>query len=45
MRSARALRTLWSQHPHHFLVPHSSSFLHKMTVGLGVLESLVSQLA
>jgi predicted ATPase len=40
-----ALRSMWTKHPHFFLVPHTSSFLHKMTMGLGVLESLVAQLA
>lgn len=36
------LRALWSQHPHFHLVPHHSSFLHKITMGLSILESVVA---
>jgi len=38
------LRSLWSPHPHFTVIPHASSFFRKMTVGLGILESLVAQL-
>lgn len=38
------LRVLWSPHPHFTVVPHSASFFRKMTIGLGVLESLIAQL-
>ena len=37
------LRSLWSHHPRFSLVPHSSSFLRKITVGLGLLQSIVEQ--
>jgi hypothetical protein len=39
------LRRLWSRHPRFSLVPHSSSFLHKITSGLGLalLQSIVEQ--
>jgi predicted ATPase len=37
------LRKLWAPHPRFVLVPHSPSFLHKITVGLAVLQSLVEQ--
>jgi predicted ATPase len=36
------LRTLWSPHPGFHLVPHSQSFLRKITMGLSILESLVA---
>lgn len=36
------LRSLWSRHPRYHLVPHSRSFLHKVTVGLSILESVVA---
>ena len=36
------LRTLWSSHPQFFLVPHHTSFLRKITVGLSLLESIVA---
>jgi predicted ATPase len=36
------LRDLWSAHPSFHLVPHHASFLHKITLGLSVLESVVS---
>jgi predicted ATPase len=38
------LRALWSPHPHFTVIPHASSFFRKMTVGLGILESLIAQL-
>lgn len=40
----RRLRELWSQHPRFMLVPHTPSFLHKITTGLALLESLVAEL-
>lgn len=39
----RRLRALWSHHPKFSLVPHSVSFLHKITVGLALLQSIVEQ--
>lgn len=36
------LRDLWSPHPDFHLVPHHESFLHKINVGLAVLESIVA---
>ena len=41
----RRLRALWSAHPRFHLVPHHESFLHKITVGLSILESLVADQA
>jgi predicted ATPase len=41
----RRLRALWSRHPRFLLVPHTQSFLHKITTGLALLESLVAELA
>lgn len=38
------LRALWSPHPHFTVIPHASSFFRKITVGLGILESLIAQL-
>ena len=38
------LRDLWSPHPHFTVIPHTESFFRKMTIGLGILESLVAQL-
>lgn len=40
----RRLRALWSQHPRFLLVPHTPSFLQKITAGLGLLASLVAEL-
>lgn len=40
----RRLRDLWSRHPRFLLVPHTPSFLHKITTGLALLESLVAEL-
>lgn len=40
----RRLRELWSRHPRFMLVPHTPSFLHKITTGLALLESLVAEL-
>jgi hypothetical protein len=38
------LRELWSPHPNFTVIPHTTSFFRKMTIGLGILESVVSQL-
>jgi predicted ATPase len=38
----RRLRELWSPHPSFHLVPHSPSFLRKITIGLSVLESVLA---
>lgn len=38
------LRELWMPHPRFTLIPHSASFFRKMTVGLGILESLITQI-
>jgi predicted ATPase len=38
------LRELWAPHPWFTLIPHSASFFRKMTVGLGILESLIAQI-
>jgi predicted ATPase len=38
------LRALWSPHPHFTVVPHAASFFRKMSVGLGLLETLISQM-
>jgi predicted ATPase len=38
------LRALWSPHPHFTVIPHTASFFRKMTIGLGLLESLILQL-
>jgi hypothetical protein len=35
------LRALWSSHPRFHLVPHHNSFLHTITMGLAILESLL----
>jgi predicted ATPase len=40
----KKLRQLWSRHPRFRLVPHTPSFLHKITTGLALLESLVADL-
>lgn len=40
----RRLRELWSRHPRFLLVPHTPSFLHKITTGLALLESLVAEI-
>jgi predicted ATPase len=37
------LRKLWARHPRFLLVPHSPSFLRKITLGLALLQSLVEQ--
>ena len=39
------LRALWQGHPRFTLIPHAESFFRKMTMGLGILESVVAQLA
>ncbi|HTQ04728.1 MAG TPA: AAA family ATPase [Polyangiaceae bacterium] len=41
----RRLHALWSRHPRFLLVPHTPSFLHKITTGLALLESLVAEFA
>jgi hypothetical protein len=38
----RRIRALWAPHPRFFLVPHNPSFLRKITMGLGILESVVA---
>jgi hypothetical protein len=38
----RRLRELWSPHPGFHIVPHHDSFLHKITMGLAILESIVA---
>ena len=38
------LRALWSPHPHFTVIPHTASFFRKMTIGLGLLESVILQL-
>ena len=38
------LRALWSPHPHFTVIPNTASFFRKMTIGLGLLESLILQL-
>jgi hypothetical protein len=37
------LRSIWSPHPGFNLVPHNPSFLHKITSGLAILESIVAR--
>lgn len=39
----RRLREIWRQHPRFFLVPHSGSFLKKITHGLAILEGVVAE--
>ncbi len=38
------LREMWRPHPRFTLIPHTVSFFKKMTIGLGILESLIAQL-
>lgn len=38
------LRQLWSRHPRFVVVPHNTSFVHKVMIGLAALESIVAQL-
>ncbi len=38
------LRAIWSAHPRFQLVPHSQSFLTKITHGLECIQSLVDEL-
>lgn len=38
------LRKLWQHHPNFTLVPHSTSFFKKITLGLASLEGVVAQL-
>lgn len=40
----RKLRSLWSRHPRFLVVPHTGSFLLKITTGLALLQSLVTEL-
>lgn len=40
----RRLRDLWVSHPRFHLVPHSTSFIRKVDVGLSILESVVAEL-
>ncbi len=39
------LRELWMPHPRFTLIPHTTSFFRKMTMGVGILESMVSLVA
>ena len=39
------LRKLWARHPRFVLVPNNRSFFKKITIGLGALESIVTQLS
>ncbi len=39
------LRELRMPHPRFTHIPHTASFFRKMTVGLGILESLISQIS
>lgn len=39
------LRVAWQAHPRFVLVPHNHSFFHKITIGLGAIESIVAQLS
>lgn len=43
LRLDHDLRVLWSAHPKFHLVPHNASFLHKITVGLAILESVLAE--
>lgn len=36
------LRGIWARHPRFYLVPHSHSFLQKITAGLAILQSIVA---
>ena len=45
MELDQRLRKVWSAHPRFTLVPHNHSFFHKITIGLGAIESIVAQLA
>jgi predicted ATPase len=39
----RRLREIWSKHPRFVVVPHNSSFVKKIMLGLAALESIVSE--
>lgn len=39
------LHRIWARHPRFRLIPHSRSFMKKITTGLGVLESLIAELS
>ena len=39
-----ALRELYGQHPRFFLVPHHDSFFAKISMGLAILQSIISQM-
>lgn len=38
----KKLKDLWSKHPHFVFVPHNSSFIKKINVGLGELTKIVA---
>jgi predicted ATPase len=38
------LRDLWQRHDRFVLIPHAHSFFRKMTMALGILESLLAQI-
>lgn len=38
------LRDLWSQHPKFMMVPHNPSFFKKISLGLAMLDGIVSEL-
>ena len=40
----RRLRELWAAHPRFTLIPHSQSFIQKLSIGLARLQSLVAEL-
>jgi predicted ATPase len=37
------LRELWSRHPRYILIPHSASFLDKVSRGVRILEKLIQE--
>jgi predicted ATPase len=45
LRLDRDLRAIWSTHARFHLVPHNASFLHKINVGLAILESVLAEFA
>jgi len=40
----RNLRELWSKHPNFVFVPHHTSFMKKVTMGLEALQQAVNKL-